>query len=162
MAAKAKKVEIDRAGYDGAVIFETSVRLSGTRTEKRMVRARPGSFEWRYNRDDSNLTPLYHAGVKFATLWEKAGIASDSSPDLSSSGGGSQWAGCPDVRVAAMSEINEARKEIGRLPTARLVDYCVMGTTAGEMAGKYGVEERSMSSVLMLDLRACAMHFKLL
>ncbi len=162
MAAKAKKVEIDRAGYDGAVIFETSVRLSGTRTEKRMVRARPGSFEWRYNRDDSNLTPLYHAGVKFATLWEKAGIASDSSPDLSMSGGGGQWKGMPDARVAAMSEINWARSEIGKWGTARLVDYCVMGTTVSEMADKYGFDERGMAHVLMMDLRSCALHFKLL
>lgn len=156
-----KKAIAQTEGFDGRETFETHVRLSGTRFEKRSIRARPGSFEWRYNRDDSDLTPLYHAGVKFATLWEKAGTASDSSPDLSSSGGG-QWKGLPDGRIMAMDEINQARKEMGRWSTARLVDYCVMGSTSSDMASKYGVDEREMGHVLRMDLRACAFHFKLL
>ena len=73
-AARKKRQEAG-PGYDGAEIFETGVRLSPTRIEKRSVRARPGTFEWRYNRDDSALTPLYHAGVDFAVLMERAGAA---------------------------------------------------------------------------------------
>lgn len=160
--AKAKRRQPVRLpGYDGAEYFTTRVKVSLTRTEPRLIRARPGTFEWRYNRDDDNLTPLYHAGVKFSGLWEKAGIASDSSPDLNGSGGG-QWKGLPDARVMAMDEINSARKEIGRAGTSRLVDYCVMGTTTTEMADKYGVDDRAMGHVLMMDLRACAMHFRYL
>jgi hypothetical protein len=59
-----------------------------------------------------------------------------------------------------MSEINAARKDIGKWSTARLVDYCVMGSTASEMAQKYNTDDRGMGFVLNEDLRACAMHFR--
>lgn len=160
-AAKKKRAIENEPGYDGAEHYTTHVKVSLTRSEPRLIRARPGSFEWRYNRDDDNLTPLYHAGVKFAGLWEKAGITSDSSLDITSAGGG-QWKGLPDARVMAMDEINAARKEIGKWGTSRLVDYCVLGSTAAEMASKYGAGERAMAFVLMEDLRACALHFRFL
>lgn len=161
MVAIRKQTQLSGPGYDGAEEFTSRVKVSLTRSEVRTIRARPGSFEWRYNRDDDNLTPLYHAGVKFAGLWEKAGIASDSSPDITSSGGG-QWKGLPDARVVAMDEIRAARGDIGKWGTARLVDYCVMGTPSSEMASRHGVDERAMSHILMMDLRACALHFKFL
>lgn len=162
MAKAARKQRHEpEPGFDGAEIFETGVKLTATRTERRMVRARPGSFEWRYNRDDSDLTPLYHAGVKFAALWERAGTASASSPDLRQSGGG-DWKGLPDARLMAMDEIKAARSDIGKWGTARLVDYCVMGATISEMAAKYGVDERTIGHTVMMDLRACALHFRLL
>jgi len=148
-------------GYDGAEHFTTRVKVSLTRSEPRLIRARPGTFEWRYNRDDSNLTPLYHAGVKFADLWERAGAASASSPDWRLSGGG-DWKGLPDARLMAMDQIKAARLDIGKWGTARLVDYCVMGSTVAEMAEKYDTDERVMAHVLAMDLRACAVHFKML
>lgn len=152
---------VEPQGYDGAREFETAVKLSGTRSERRVVRARPGSFEWRYNRDDNYLKALYLAGVKFADLWEVAGTASASSPDWKGASGGG-WKGLPDARLVAMDEIKNARMDIGRWGTARLVDYCVMGTTASDMALKYDTDERAMAHVLMMDLRACAIHFKML
>ena len=160
-AAKKKRAIENEPGYDGAEHYTTHVKVSLTRSEPRLIRARPGSFEWRYNRDDDNLTPLYHAGVKFAALWERAGTASASSPDLRQSGGG-DWKGVPDARLMAMDEIKAARSDIGKWGTARLVDYCVMGTTVSEMAAKYGVDERTIGHTVMMDLRACALHFRLL
>lgn len=153
------KLKALQPGYDGAVEIETSVRITATRSESRSLRCRPGSFEWRYGRANADAA-LYHAGIKFADLWERAGTASASSPDFSSSSSGGQWKGIPDGRVLAMSEINDARKDMGRWSTARLVDYCVMGSTASEMAQKYNTDDRSMAIVLNEDLRACAMHFR--
>lgn len=156
LRAKREK-EQQMEGFDGAVMQKANVRLTATRYEVRSLRCRPGTFEWRYGRKTAD-SALYHAGIKFADLWERAGTAAASSPDLSFSGGG-QWKGIPDARVMAMSEIDAARKDIGKWGTARLVDYCVMGTSVTDIARKYETEERAMSNILHQDLRACAMHF---
>jgi hypothetical protein len=153
-AARAKPM---LPGYEGAIEIETAVRMSATRSDVRTLRCRPGSFEWRYGRKSADAS-LYHAGIHFAALWEKAGTAAAGSPDLDAKGG-TQWKGIPDARVMAMSDINAARKDIGKWGTARLVDYCVMGTAVDKIAQKYGSRERDMANVLFEDLRACAAHF---
>ena len=157
-ATKRERVELH--GYDGAVLSATQVRITPTRFETRAIRCRPGSFEWRYGRQTAE-TALYHAGIHFADLWERAGIAAVSSPGLGEVGSG-QWRGLPDGRAVAISEINDARRSLGRWSTARLVDYCVIGSTASEMAAKYQENERGMSHVLHSDLKACAEHFRYL
>lgn len=154
--AKAREAD----GYkDGAVLSDTKVRLTATRHETRSIRCRPGTFEWRYGR--SGDSALYHAGIRFAELWEIAGAASASSPDMESAGGG-QWKGLPNGRAMAMDKIRLLRADIGKWSTARLVDYCVMGSTASEMARKYETDERAMAHVLYMDLRACAEHCRFL
>ena len=75
------------------------------------------------------------------------------------SGSGAAWRGLPDGRVAAIDVLNAASFELGRLPTSRLVDYCVNGLTTAEIARKHGQKERDMAPVLHQDLRACAIHF---
>ncbi|PAP94005.1 hypothetical protein CIT31_16700 [Mesorhizobium wenxiniae] len=147
-------------GYDGAVEIDTHVRITATRSEARSLRCRPGTFSWRYARDGAP-TALYHAGCDFAILWEKAGTASASSPDLGAVGGG-MWRGVQVGRLEAMDKIDAARKDIGRWATARLVDYCVMGSTASDMATKYGYDDRHMAIILNEDLKACALHFEYL
>lgn len=144
-------------GFDGAVLIDATVKMTAARNEVRIIRCRPGTFEWRYGRKTADAT-LYHAGVKFADLWERAGTASASSPDMGSASGG-QWKGIPDSRVVAMSEIDAARKDIGKWGTARLVDYCVMGSPSSEIGAKYGMDERAIAFVLFEDLQAAARHF---
>jgi len=158
--AKAKAVRFE-AGYDGAVEIDASVRMTATRWESRVLRCQPGTFEWRYGRKGAEAA-LYHAGIRFADLWERAGTASASSINYDSAGGGGQWKGLPDGRLVAMDLINQMRLDVGRWGMARLVDYCVMGTPSSVMADKYGKDERAMSHVLYEDLRAAALHFELL
>jgi hypothetical protein len=155
---KRRKVEPMGPGYEGAVIIDASVRLSATRWESRALRCRPGTFEWRYGRKNAD-TALYHAGIKLADLWERAGTAAAASPDLRRSGS-SQWKNLPDVRAEAMDEIDAAREHIGKAGMSLLVDYCVMGTPASDIAGKYDMGERAMSHVLEHHLACAAVHFR--
>lgn len=157
MAKVARRIPME-PGYEGAVEIATHVRISATRSEARSLRCRPGTFEWRYGRANADAA-LYHAGIRFAELWEFAGTSSASSPDLGAIGGG-MWRGIQTGRLEAMDKIDAARKDIGKWSTARLVDYCVMGTTASDMATKYRHDERHMAIILNEDLRACAMHFE--
>lgn len=155
---KPRKAIAMQPGYDGAIEIDTSVRITATRSEARSLRCRPGTFEWRYGRTNADAS-LYHAGIRFAELWEFAGTSAASSPDLGAIGGG-MWRGIQTTRLDAMDKIDAARKDVGKWGTARLVDYCVMGSTASEMAQKYSTDDRSMAIVLNEDLRACAMHFR--
>lgn len=155
---KLRKVIPMMPGYDGSIEINTSVRITATRSEARSLRCRPGTFEWRYGRANADAA-LYHAGIRFAELWEFAGTASASSPDLAAIGGG-MWRGIQTGRLEAMEKIKAARIDIGKWGSARLVDYCVMGSTASEMAKKYNTDDRSMAIVLNEDLRACALHFE--
>lgn len=148
------------AGFDGAVVVDTAVHISSERDTTRALRCRPGSFEWRYGRKHDN-TALYHAGIHFSELWERAGIAQLSGPDLGRVGSAG-WRGLPDARAVAISEINAARNELKRWTISRLVDYCVMGSTASEMADKYDIDARGMAHILHQDLRECAVYFKFL
>ncbi len=153
-----KAIAMMMPGFDGATEMSTETRISGERSKFNVLRCRPGTFEWRYGRKTADAA-LYHAGIKFAELWEFAGTASASSPDLEAIGGG-MWRGIQTGRLEAMDKIDASRKDIGKWGTARLVDYCVMGSSASEMATKYGYDERHMAIILNEDLRACALHFE--
>lgn len=148
-------------GFDGAEMYAVPVRVSLTRKESRIVRARPGTFEWRYNRDDASLTPLYHAGVQYATLMERAGAADAKSPAMELSGGAG-WNGLPDGRVAALDDLKRIMREVGSLSSSRLMTYCVRGLSVSEIAASYGVPVRDMSAVLHMDLRALAIEMRYL
>lgn len=134
------------------------VRVTATRSEPRIVRSRPGDFHWRYNRAKADAS-LLHAGIDFATLWERAGIASAGSSNMEGSGA-SAWKGLPDGRVRALDELRGIFDAIGKIGSARLHRYCVLGQTAGEIAQQFGISDRDMATVLESDLRSCAVHFK--
>lgn len=162
MASKkqSKRKNAEQPGFEGARVFRSAVRISAARTETRSIRARPGTFEWRYGRKSADAA-LYHAGCHFAVLWERAGTADARSPNLmgaSTTG----WKGLPDARCDAMSEIGAAVGELGKLVSSRLTDYCVHGLTTAEIARKHDQKERDMAPVLHQDLRACALHFRFL
>lgn len=161
MARKKKRNKyLELPGFDGAKITVSRVRLSGDRSTQRSIRARPGTFEWVYGRDNAD-TALYHAGIHYAELWETAGTADARSPDFGGSRGPG-WKGLPDRRCDALSELNEAFQELGEGSTQRLTLYCVRGKTAREIAGIYEVGDREMALVLKQDLRDCARHFRFL
>lgn len=143
-------------GFEGRKLNVVQIRLTPTRTEPRTVRARPGDFHWRYNRDNAN-SALLHAGIKFAELWERAGIAAIGTPDMEGSNSAG-WKGLPDGRVQALDQLRGMMTEIGKLSSTRLSRYCVDGQTTGEIARQFGVRERDMAAVLDMDLRACAFH----
>jgi hypothetical protein len=144
-------------GYDGAIVMNAdAVKISATRFEARPIRCRPGSFEAEYGRKRNRLA-LYHAGMQFSTLWEKAHITVPT-PDLERTGSAG-WRGLPDGRVAALTKIKRMSETVGRYSMNRLVDYCIIGSTTAEMAGKYNSTRRAMASVLEMDLRAAASHF---
>lgn len=150
-------------GKDGAVATTVKVRdVQGerVRTLTQTVRSRPGTFEWRYGRDKAG--PLFHAGSHFARLWERAGIAVASSADFLRGISSGYATGVSDTRVVAMKEVGAAVKELGRRPTERLVDYCVLGLTTSDLARKHGQNDRDMAAVIHQDLRTCAMHFRYL
>lgn len=141
-------------GFDGMKLVASTVRVSSVRTEKRSMRARPGTFEWRYGRKSADAA-LYHAGCHFADLWERAGTAAAKSRDLTVIGTPG-WRGLPEGRAAALDEVGTATRELGRLATSRLMAYCVEGRTTAEIARRHDTPERDMAAVLHQDLRACA------
>lgn len=159
-ARNTEKLIRSDGGKDGAQITTVKIRISGDRSEKQIVRCRPGTFEWRYGRKKQDA--LFHAGSHFAQLWERAGIAVSSSADFLRGTMSGYSTGVPDGRVIATRKVSDAVKEIGRFSASRLLDYCVLGLTASEIARKHGQVDRDMAAVLHQDLRACAMHFRFL
>lgn len=158
--AQAKRIRrLEDGGKDGTKLTKVTVRISTERSERKTMRCRPGTFEWRYGRNKQDA--LFHAGNHFARLWEQAGTAGASSPSMEEASG-SAWRGLPDGRVAAIDVLNAASFDLGRLPMSRLLDYCVSGFTTSEIAKKHGQRERDIAAVLHQDLRACAMHFNYL
>ncbi len=159
-----KKRAANKPGFDGAKPFKIRTKISSVRSETRTMRAIPGSFEWKYGRASANLA-LYHAGSHYAVLWERAGTADAKSPNFESTGGGGGWKGMPDGRCAALDDISLAVRELGKLVTVRLTDYCVRGMTVAQIAKKHSmppkhvISEREMGHILGMDLRACALHF---
>ncbi|MCA1403715.1 hypothetical protein I6F26_03745 [Ensifer sp. IC3342] len=101
---------------------------------------------------------LYHAGTHYARLWEQAGMASASSPDLGGNSGG-EWKGVPEKRLEAMDELKKATAVLGMLVSARLTSYCALGLTAKEIGLKFGISSRDVPPVLEQDLVACAKCF---
>lgn len=144
-------------GYDGAQEFSAPVRLSLTRVEPRTIRCRPGTFEWRYGRKTQDGT-LYHAGCHLAVLFERAGTAAASSPDMDGQGGGGAWKGLPDGRVAALDALKPIIEALGTEPKLRLVAYCVEGVTVSEIATFAGIPDRDMAAIIHSDLMALAKH----
>lgn len=158
MSKQAQKLKLATPGYDGTKISSVSVKVSGSRTTRQSVRSLPGTFEWRYGRGGSGIY-LYHAGTHYARLWERAGMASVSSPDLGGSMGAG-WKGIPDKRLDAMDELNVALPILGMLVSSRLTDYCASGLTAAQIGIKHGIDKRDVPAVLEQDLVACAKHFR--
>lgn len=165
--ARRAKAEAMREGYAGAVLVTSRVRVTAIRHETRSLRCRPGTFEWRYGRENADAA-LYHAGIALAGLWERAEVGSSASPDLRRAGG-SGWKGLPESRLEALDLIRALRVSLDkhdRWSMPRLVDYCVLGTPAREIAQKESdcgrhVSAREMALVLEGDLRAAADHFRL-
>jgi len=146
-------------GYDGAVMVESRVQITASRYEVRPIRCRPGSFEWSYGARKGNES-LYHAGVHFSGLWERANVTVQS-PNLASAGA-TAWRGLPDNRADALSEIGDLGRDIGTYSMSRLVDYCILGTTVDEIGHKHDIDARSMAAVLKADLLSVARHFRFL
>lgn len=158
--AKAKrkpKMQFQMPGYDGAVLIEAPVQISAMRSEIRPIRCRPGSFEWSYGAVKGGTGALYHAGVHFSGLWERAHVTV-ASPGFSSTTA-TQWRGLPDSRADALSEIKALGTAMGTYAMSRMIDYCILGTTSDEIGAKYRMTARDMRSVLRADLMAVASHF---
>lgn len=149
---------------DGAREFHTKIQVSHERTSRQHMRAMPGTFEWKYARGqrDSDMGPLYDAGSYFARLFERASSFSNATVDWSGGGGAGDWKGLPDGRCSALDAWKNACKEIGLLSSRRLTDYCVEGRTSTEIARKHNIDERDIPAILRQDLRACALHFRLI
>ncbi|VVT04739.1 hypothetical protein [Rhizobium sp. EC-SD404] len=146
--------KLPEEGFEGAEVRTETVRISRSRTEQRTTRAMPGTFEWRYGRDSSD--PLYMAGSHFARLWERASNLHGGSINYDSAGGGG-WKGLPDGRAVAMQELQVLMKELGKLCSARLTNYCVLGHTSAELGSTFNMPERDVPAILNQDLRAVAM-----
>jgi hypothetical protein len=147
------KDQIDLAGYDGNVLVRVSTRITNHRVDQRIMRCRPGSFDWRYAKRQS---ALYHAGNQFRLLWEKAGIALASSVDFMRGTRSGHQMGIAESRMNAIQHLKGIVTELGRFSTERLIDYCVLGHTTAELAGKHDLPDRDMAAVLDQDLRSCA------
>jgi len=151
------KLQDADGGKDGARVTKVNVKISADRAERQLFRCRPGSFEWRYGRNKQDA--LFHAGSHLATLWERAGMTIASSANFLRGTRSGYAAGIGDGRVAALDRLTGFRGVLGLAPSAQLIDYCVNGHTAAEIAQKYGVQEREMSIILQHHLRLCARHF---
>jgi hypothetical protein len=149
-----------RIGNEGAKAYRIKVRdLQGqhARTLTQTIRCRPGTFEWRYGRNKQDA--LFYAGSYLAQLWERAGMTVASSVDFLRGTRSGYITGIAEGRVAAIDKLEGFRDELGTAPSSQLIDYCVSGLTAAEIAMKTGMKERDMATVLHHHLRICARHF---
>ena len=125
-----------------------------------VIRCRPGTFAWRFGRDKNSLE--YQAGNRFAMLWERAGMALPSSSDYTRTRVSSGISmGKSDACLDAIQKLDGVRELLGLAGESRLIDYCVWGMTAGEIAAKAGWGERPTSNVLQMDLMIISGHFGL-
>jgi hypothetical protein len=159
-ARNTRKLLKEDGGKEGAKVSVVKLRVSGERVARQAIRAKPGTFEWRYGRHKQDA--LFHAGSHLARLWERAGIAIASSADFLRGTGGGYAVGIGDGRVAAIDKLDGFRTSMGVGASERLIDYCVVGLTSTEIAQKNGTKERDMAPVLHQDLRDCALHFHFL
>jgi hypothetical protein len=157
-ARRIRKLVASDGGKEGAEITHVRTRISGSRAASRVMRCKPGSFEWSYGRDRQDA--LFHAGSHLAQLWERAGIAVASSADFLRGTGSGYAMGISDGRLAAIDQLDGFKREMGRLPSQRLISYCVIGMTSREIAEEYQMTQREIAPVLHSDLRACAFHFR--
>lgn len=157
--AKAER-KAAKIGNEGAKAYRIKVRdLQGqhARTLTQTIRCRPGTFEWRYGRNKQDA--LFYAGSYLAQLWERAGMTVASSVDFLRGTRSGYITGIAEGRVAAIDKLEGFRDELGASPSSQLIDYCVSGLTAAEIAMKTGIKERDMATVLHHHLRICAKHF---
>lgn len=147
-------------GNDGRLTSLVRLKVSPHRTIHRTVRARPGTFEWRYGRDSQGT--LFHAGSHLAILWERAGMTIASSANFLRGISSGYATGLADSRAQAIDQLDHFHEAMGHGPAERLIDYCVLGLTTAEIARKDGSSERDMASVLNQHLRDCAKHFNLM
>lgn len=145
-------------GHEGARMSRVKVKVSSSRTSFQTVRSRPGTFEWRYGRN--NQDALFHAGNHLAILWERAGMTIASSANFLRGVSSGYATGLADGRAQAIDMLDGFRDGMGEKPAERLIDYCVLGMTTAEIARKDGAKERDMAPVLHQHLRDCARHFK--
>lgn len=157
MAKAKRKTQPTGPGYDGHVIVKAHVQLSAVRSENRDIRCLPGSFEWSYG-SRKNVGTLYHAGVHFSGLWERANITVQS-PNLVPTPP-AQYRGITDSRAEALSEIQALSRSVGTYAMSRLIDYCILGNTTAEIGAKYGMDSKKMHGVLQADLTDVASHFR--
>lgn len=158
MERKAAKI-----GHEGAITSRIKVRdLQGQRARSltQTIRCRPGTFEWRYGRNRQDA--YFHAGNHFAILWERAGIALQSSAQFLRGIKSGYAAGISDGRVAAIDSLRGLVERIGHSGFERLMAYCVHGKSAAEIASLEMQTQRNIATILHNDLRQCAIHFKFL
>jgi hypothetical protein len=144
-------------GKEGARLTKVKVKISADRHERQVVRSRPGTFEWRYGRDKQDA--LFHAGSHLAILWERAGMTVASSANFLRGISSGYAQGIAEGRVAALDKLQGFRDHLGAVPSAQLIEYCVAGRTAAEIAHTNGMKERDMATVLHRHLKVCALHF---
>lgn len=160
-AAMAKRERAERQaaaiGHDGAKTSRVKVKLSSDRVGYQTVRSKPGTFEWRYGRNQQGA--LFHAGNHLAILWERAGMTIASSANFLRGISSGYSTGLADSRANAIDRLDGFRDAMGQKPAERLIDYCVLGMTTAEIARKDGAKERDMAPVLHQHLRDCARHF---
>lgn len=148
-------------GFDGSQLHVRERPIPGTsRKQEQTLRSQPGTFIWRYGRGKNDrVEALFLAGSEFALVFERAGLDGPHGVDWSSSGA-SQWRGLPAPRLAALDKWKNVTQELGKLVTARLIQYVCERRTAGEIAKMYGVgNARKAAIVLEEDLKAAAVYF---
>ncbi|WP_430232185.1 hypothetical protein [Nitrosomonas communis] len=157
MRRQSAKLRREDGGKEGARVSRVKVRISSDRSERQLFRCKPGSFEWRYGRNKQDV--LFHAGSHLSRLWETAGMTVASSVDFLRGTRSGFVAGMAEGRIAAIDKLEGFRKTLGLVSSAQLIDYCVIGFTASEIAHKNGMKERDMATILHHHLRVCAKHF---
>lgn len=154
-----RMADMTDGGKDGSKVHYVSMRISASRATPQPVRARPGTFEWRYGRKHD---ALFEAGNLLARLWERAGMTIASSANFLRGTSSGYATDLSESRVIALDRLQGFYEGLGKMAAIRLIDYCVLGKTAGDIASQSGVGERQMALVLNQHLRDCAIHFKLL
>lgn len=160
-AAAAKRERTERAaakiGHEGARVSLVKIKLSQDRIGRQMMRAKPGTFEWRYGRNKQDA--LFHAGNHLAILWERAGMTIASSANFLRGIASGYSGGLADGRAQALDKLDGFREALGTANASNLIAYCVEGQTASTIAHRNGVNDREMATVLHHCLKLCAKHF---
>ncbi|MCB1469042.1 MAG: hypothetical protein KDK08_18310 [Rhizobiaceae bacterium] len=151
---KVSRLRKSDGGKDGTRLASVKIKVSALRTERRIMRCKPGTFEWRYGRDKQGAE--FHAGNHLAILWERAGMTIASSSDFLRGISSGYPTGISDGRVAAIDKLNGFRAHVGTAGAERMIDYCVLGLTTAEIARKKNMGQREISTVLHNDLNETA------
>lgn len=150
-----------REGFDGSELHIRKRLIPGTeRTQESTYRAHQGTFSWKYGRGQpgSKADMLFQAGSEFGRILERAGLDGPGTVDWAKAGY-SAWKGLPPARLIALDEWKRLTQSLGKLPTARLVQFVVQGRTTAEMGKIYGMGTREAAFVVNADLMAVAEHF---